>query len=113
MIRISLICALICLVCGCESTSKNRRIAYILKHPELTQEQKDLLLLGRLWVGMRPREVKVSLGNPDIVQRDILGHKEVWSYIYKDQFTTHRKYAFDRVLRLEFIEGRLANWRED
>lgn len=98
---------------GCESIAKQRRINYISKHPELSMEQRDLLLSGRPWVGMTKEEVNASLGNPSIVQKDILGEKEVWSYIYKDQFTTHKRYAFDRVLRLEFLEGRLCNWRED
>lgn len=98
---------------GCESIAKNRRLDYVRNHPELSIEQKKLLLKGKLWVGMVPEEVRVSLGNPNLVQKDILGEKEVWSYIYKDQFTTRRKYAFDRVLRLEFLSGRLANWRED
>lgn len=107
------LCFLSVLICGCESIGKNRRFSYVMSHPDLSVEQKDLILNGKLWVGMLPDEVRASLGNPNIVQKDILGEKEVWSYIYKDQFTTHKGYAFDRVLRLEFLEGRLANWRED
>lgn len=112
---ICVICGLICLISGpgCESFAKSRRISYIKGHPELSSEQKDLLLKGKLWVGMTPSEVRVSLGGPTFIQKDILKEKEVWSYMYKDQFTTHRKYTFDRVIRLEFLEGRLANWRED
>lgn len=108
-------CLLICVICGtgCETFAKSRRIAYVKKHPDLSSEQKDLLLRGKLWVGMTPEEVCASLGSPSQVQKDILGEKEVWSYIYRDQFTTHRKYIYDRIIRLEFLEGRLANWRED
>lgn len=105
------LCIIFCI--GCESIAKQRRISYVSKNPELSMEQRDLLLRGRLWVGMTKEEASASLGDPSIVQKDILGEKEVWSYIYKDQFTTHKKYAFDRVLRLEFLEGHLANWRED
>lgn len=107
------LCFLICVICGCESLAKSRRMSYVNKHPELSSEQKDLLFRGRLWVGMTQEEVRTSLSSPYNIQKDILGEKEVWSYMYKDQFTTHRKYRFDRVLRLEFREGRLANWRED
>lgn len=108
---ILLLCVFFCV--SCETLSRSRRLTYIKKHPELSSEQKDLLLKGKLWVGMVPEEVRASLGGPAYVQKDILGEKEVWSYKYRDQFTTHRRYIFDRVIRLEFIEGRLANWRED
>lgn len=110
-----LIICVICVICGsgCETVLQNSRIDYINKHPELTSEQKDLLLKGELWVGMTPQDTKASIGNPAYTQRDKLGEKEVWSYVYRDQYTTHRNYKFDRVLRLEFLDGRLANWRED
>lgn len=108
---ILLLCAF--LSTGCETLDKSRRMSYVRKHTELSFEQRDLLLKGRLWVGMTKDEVRASLGSPYQTQKDILGEKEVWSYLYKDQFTTHRKYAFDRVLRLEFLEGRLADWRDD
>lgn len=98
---------------GCGYLSKSRRMIYIKNHPELSMEQKNLLIKGKLWVGMTPKEARVSLGGPYIIQKDILGEKEIWSYMYKDISTTHTDYKFNRALKLEFIEGRLANWRED
>lgn len=102
------------IVCtGCDTTSKYRRENYISTHPEMSVEQKNLMSKGKLWVGMTPEEVCASLGNPYLKQEEILKEKEVWSYMYKTVLTTHRDYQFDKVLRLEFIEGRLADWRED
>lgn len=98
---------------GCQYFARARRTSYAREHPELSSAQKDLLLKGRLWSGMSPEEVRASLGNPRSVSKDILGKAEVWTYIYRDQYTPHRKYLFERALRLEFREGRLANWRED
>lgn len=98
---------------GCESAANSRRTNYIQTHPDMVAEQKSLLLEGKLWVGMSKEEVSASLGNPYLVQKEMLKEKEIWSYMYKAVLTTHRDYQFDKVLRLEFFEGRLANWRED
>jgi hypothetical protein len=105
------ISTIVCL--GCETTSKYRRQKYIDTHPSMTIEQKNLMLKGRLWVGMSMEEVRASLGDPYLKQEEILKEKEVWSYMRQGVLTTHRNYKFDRVLRLEFVEGRLAHWRED
>ena len=98
---------------GCQHYAGNRRLEYIGAHPELTVEQKTLILNGRLWTGMVPGEVQASLGKPDIIQDDILGKQVIWAYKYRVQYTTHHRCTLDRILRLEFIEGRLANWRDD
>lgn len=98
---------------GCESISKSRRMKYVSYHPELSTEQKSLLLKGKLWVGMTKDEVTASLGNPDNIQNDKLGENEVWSYQYKGQYTNYFPYDFNKVLSLQFLEGRLANWREE
>lgn len=98
---------------GCQHLDNKRRAKYVLGHPELTETQKDLLSQGRLWTGMTTDEVKASLGNPARDLKGLYDKKQVWTYHYKDQFTTHAKTRFDRVLLLEFIEGRLAAWRED
>lgn len=115
MKRIIFILFIICLFAssGCESLNRNRRLKYIDEHPELTQDQQALMLNGRLWVGMTEDEVEASLGEPYIKQEDLLGKETVWSYMWHSQLTTHHKYKFERVLRLQFLEGLLANWRED
>jgi len=101
------------LITGCETMDKQRREKYINMHPEMSVEQKNLIAKGKLWVGMDVDEVRASLGDPYLTQKEILQEKEVWSYMQQGVITTHRDYKFDRVLRLEFFEGRLANWRED
>jgi hypothetical protein len=98
---------------GCETMDKQRREKYINMHPDMSVEQKSLMYKGRLWVGMSMDEVRASLGEPSRTQKEILNEKEVWSYAEQEVLTTHRDYNFDTVLRLEFFEGRLANWRED
>ena len=98
---------------GCEYFTNYRRTRYVEKHSELSSTQRDLILKGKLWTGMTKEEVRACLGNPTLVSEDILDKKEVWTYIYKDQYISRRKYMFERALRLEFREGRLVNWRED
>lgn len=115
MIRIylSIIAILIVFSAGCETYSQSRRLRYVTAHQELSSEQKDLMLKGKLWVGMNKDEARAVLGDPTDVQKDMLGENETWSYMYKGQFTTHREFEFDKVFRLQFIEGRLSDWRED
>lgn len=98
---------------GCNSMARTRRVKYLEQHPELSQEQKSLLLKGKLWVGMTEDDARASLGSPYIVQEDLLGEDTIWSYRYRTNFTTHHGYVFDRIERLQFREGRLVNWRED
>ena len=98
---------------GCEHCAGNRRIKYVSAHPELTVDQETLILNGRLWTGMVPAEVRASLGDPDTIQNGILDKQVIWAYKYRTQYTTHQRCFLDRVLRLDFIEGRLANWRDD
>lgn len=119
MKTINVICICLLLLCfilitaGCEHLSMQRRAAYVTKHPELPDTQKDLLLKGKLWVGMKPEEVRACLGSPASIRKDILGSQETWIYIYRDQYLTRRDFKFERALSVEFREGRLADWRED
>lgn len=115
MIRtyLSVIVILIIFSAGCETYSQSRRLKYVTAHQELSPEQKDLVLKGKLWVGMSKDEVRAVLGDPTDVQKEMLNESEVWSYMYKGQLTTHRPFEFDRVLRLQFAQDRLANWRDD
>lgn len=98
---------------GCGFFHKQRRVSYIQKHPELSDLQREQIVKGQLWVGMKPEEVKASLGNPTNVNKDLLGKSETWSYTYRGQYVTRTRYVFGRCYRLEFHQGRLANWRED
>jgi len=108
------ICFMFFVVCtGCAAVDQQRRVSYVRSHPELTAEQKDLILSGKLWVGMTFDEVKAVLGPPDATQLDELKDRVIWAYQYKGSYTTYSTYKYNRALRLEFIYERLANWRED
>lgn len=114
IIKLVKVILLLCLfVCGCEGFAKQRRVSYIRKHPELSPAQKELLQRGKLWVGMKPKEVRCVLGSPFSTSKDKLGKLEAWTYVYRNQYTPHRKFMFERTLRLEFREGLLNYWRED
>ena len=98
---------------GCLGIAKHRRIKYLDNHPQLSDDQKSLILQGRLWVGMTEEEVRASLGDPNSIDRDLLRETTDWTYIYRTEYTPNRPFKFEKRLRLEFYESRLADWRKD
>lgn len=92
----------------------NRREKYVEKHSrQLTQEQKETILEGKLYLGMPKEAVIAAIGRPTRVNADFLGHQVVWYYDYDRDLGTRERNVFKETFVVEFKDDKVFNWRED
>jgi len=105
-----LVLSLIAII-GCFSTTRER---YVKDHAdELSQEQMETILEGRLFLGMSRDAVLAALGRPTRINADFLGHQVAWIYDYDRNFGARNRNVFKTSFIVEFKDDKVYNWRED
>lgn len=95
---------------GCETV----REKYVRLHDkQLSENQKESILEGKLYVGMPKEAVLASIGRPTRVNADFLGHQVIWYYDYDRSFGTRNTGIFKTSFVVELVEDKVYNWRED
>lgn len=84
-------------------SGEDRRREYIAAHPELTEQERQLIEAGRLALGIRAEVAAASWGTPDDINRSVgsWGVHEQWVYEVG-------KYSH-KYLYIE--NGKLSSWQ--
>jgi len=81
-----------------ELAARDRREKYVAGHPELREDMREAIRVGKLKIGMEPSAVRTVWGEPDHVTRYVsASHSmELWSY--------------GAAYHLNFVNGKLTSW---
>lgn len=83
-----------------------RREAYVATHPELTEEQRNLLVAGEVWRGMSKDEAVASRGLPHDIWRNHGGDRHLEKWIYRYGYYHRENFlVFDRRSLVDWQEG--------
>lgn len=89
---------------GCGVMDSHRRHSYVSKNPELSREQKEDILKGRLQAGMTRDTVRASLGRPT----ETSAHT-TWKNIIQERWFYDQG---DETIVVEFENGRVTGWTQ-
>jgi uncharacterized protein YgiM (DUF1202 family) len=92
---------------------------YLAEHSELPRIIRDAILEGRFTIGMNMEQVRISMGEPDSVEREPGADEGSAQWVYKQErvqnisSSTDNMGSDEAIIYLNFRHGYLWSWGRD